>query len=55
MLQHPTLEKLQALKFTGMVAALADQIAIPTSTNSASRSASACWWTGRSPNARTGA
>ena len=29
MLQHPTLEKLQALKFTGMVAALADQIAMP--------------------------
>ena len=29
MLQHPTLDKLQALKFTGMVAALADQMAMP--------------------------
>ena len=29
MLKHPTLDKLQALKFTGMVAALADQMAMP--------------------------
>ncbi len=29
MLQHPTLDKLQALKFTGMMAALADQMAMP--------------------------
>ena len=28
MLKHPTLDKLQALKFTGMVAALADQMAM---------------------------
>ncbi len=29
MLKHPTLDKLQALKFTGMAAALADQMAMP--------------------------
>lgn len=29
MLKHPTLDKLQALKLTGMVAALADQVATP--------------------------
>jgi DNA replication protein DnaC len=29
MLKHPTLDKLQHLKFTGMVAALADQMAMP--------------------------
>ena len=29
MLKHPTLEKLQALKLTGMVAALIDQMALP--------------------------
>ena len=29
MLKHPTLDKLQALKLTGMVAALADQMAMP--------------------------
>ena len=29
MLKHPTLDKLQSLKFTGMVAALADQMAMP--------------------------
>lgn len=29
MLKHPTLDKLQTLKFTGMAAALADQIAMP--------------------------
>ena len=29
MFKHPTLDKLQALKFTGMVAALADQMAMP--------------------------
>jgi DNA replication protein DnaC len=29
MLKHPTLDKLQALKFTGMAAALADQMATP--------------------------
>jgi DNA replication protein DnaC len=29
MLKHPTLDKLQALKFTGMVAALGDQMAMP--------------------------
>lgn len=29
MLKHPTLDKLQTLKFTGMVAALADQINMP--------------------------
>ena len=31
MLKHPTLEKLQALKLTGMVAALIDQMALPDS------------------------
>ena len=29
MLTHPTLDKLQALKFTGMATALAEQIAMP--------------------------
>ena len=29
MLKHPTLDKLQALKFTGMVAALNDQMSMP--------------------------
>ncbi len=29
MLNHPTLDKLQTLKFTGMVAALSDQMAMP--------------------------
>ena len=29
MLKHPTLDKLQTLKFTGMVAALTDQVATP--------------------------
>ena len=29
MLKHPTLDKLQALKFTGMIAALTDQMAMP--------------------------
>ena len=29
MLKHPTLDKLQALKFTGMAAGLADQLAMP--------------------------
>ena len=29
MLKHPTLDKLQTLKFTGMAAALADQMAMP--------------------------
>ena len=29
MLKHPTLDKLQALKLTGMVAALTDQMAMP--------------------------
>jgi len=29
MLKHPTLDKLQVLKFTGMAAALADQMAMP--------------------------
>jgi DNA replication protein DnaC len=29
MLKHPTLDKLQALKFTGMAAALTDQMAMP--------------------------
>lgn len=31
MLKHPTLDKLQALKLTGMAAALADQMALPDS------------------------
>ena len=29
MLTHPTLDKLQALKFTGMAAALNDQLSMP--------------------------
>jgi hypothetical protein len=29
MLKHPTLDKLQRLKFTGMAAALADQMDMP--------------------------
>ena len=29
MLKHPTLDKLQALKFTGMAAALAEQLQLP--------------------------
>ena len=29
MLKHPTLDKLQTLKFTGMVAALNDQLSMP--------------------------
>ena len=29
MLKHPTLDKLQALKFTGMAAALTDQLTTP--------------------------
>jgi hypothetical protein len=29
MLNHPTLDKLQALKFTGMAKALSEQMALP--------------------------
>jgi hypothetical protein len=47
MLHHPTLEKLQQLRLLGMSTALrASRASFPTSTSSASRSASAYSWTG---------
>ncbi len=47
MLKHPTLDKLHALKLTGMAAALADQSATPTFTDLSFEDALACWSTGK--------
>ena len=42
MLKHPTLDKLQTLKFTGMVAALNDQMAMQDIDDRPSKNVSAC-------------
>jgi hypothetical protein len=53
MLTHPTLERLQTLKLTGMARALAEQLARPEADGpSPSSSAWACSSTGKRPIGR---